>query len=110
MLGERSRLPDHNYIILTKFTGSNYGKSDQCKRDNNGESEQAKFKLHKVPDNFMSSNMSSQAVAEIIASIERSRESQEQCTIIYGNFFDTILDEMNNTVPKVRSSEILEKA
>ena len=58
-----------------------------------------RFKLKRLPDNFMESVTSALAISELILQIESARETQSEIDDIYTKLCDTIIQEMRETIP-----------
>ena len=69
---------------------------------NNGK---VKYKLKKIPADFMTSDLSRQAIANIIDSIENTRENQTRIDDIYHNLCSIIKTEMEAKIPKYNTAK-----
>ncbi|XP_060587764.1 uncharacterized protein LOC132743245 [Ruditapes philippinarum] len=107
LLGERSRLPDHNILITEFNTLSSENVGQSC--DNHERINCPRYNLQRIPVDFMSSDLSRLALLDIISSIESSRETQTQVNIIYEKLCSCIRTEMNNSVPKFSDSKPVRK-
>lgn len=67
-------------------------------------SECPKFKLNRIPDDFMDSELSRLAILSVIQKIESSRETQSNIDSIYEELCNTIWTEMNDKIPKYDTS------
>lgn len=78
-LGQKSRIPDHA-ALTTEFTVSHIKRlnsSNENSRDKNcSEIKQPRYKTNKIPDDFITSNMSRQTLINVIEKIESCRETQ----------------------------------
>ena len=59
----------------------------------------AGYKLNKIPDDFMQTNVSRAAILELIQQIECCRDSQDNVDRVCNSFCDTLINEMNESVP-----------
>ena len=102
-LGHRSRLPDHAVLTLNLTVSStSFVESDTPL--NSFPCTSTRYKLDKIPRDFLSSVIAARALQEVISSIELCRETQSAIDSIYSNFCETLLNEMDSTVPKYSSS------
>ena len=104
LLGTRSKLPDH-YFLSFDFTYSYSAQiSDDCHnqpiQDHPHEPFIARrYKMNRMPPNFMQSDVSRSALLELINKIESCRETQNNVDSVYDSFCDTVIHEMNDTIP-----------
>lgn len=79
-----------------------------CENDNLGSSNDnvcPKFKLNRIPVDFMESELSRLAISGIIQQqIESTRETQTNIDGIYDKLCTTIWQEMNDKIPKYDTS------
>ena len=68
-----------------------------------------KYKLKRIPDNFVQSELSRHALLEIIQVIESTRETQNNVDVIYESLCNAILGEMNDRIPKYDTSKATRK-
>ena len=105
LLGNRSKVPDHSFICTEFDTGVASVISD---RETGTSDEQystcPKFKLNRIPDDFMESELSRLAILDIIQKIESARETQSNIDFIYEELCTTIWSEMNDKIPKYDTS------
>ena len=99
LLGTRTHIPDHA-VLLTRLKVSDacYVQSDQL--INCFDCEGTKFKLKKIPFDFMISEIAARAIQELLLSIELCRDTQNDIDSIYASLCDTILKEMHSGVPR----------
>ena len=74
LLGERSRLPDHSVLVTEFETG--YRHTFKTNTTQTATSGAGRFNLKRIHSNFMESELSRLAISQIIARIERCRETQ----------------------------------
>ena len=100
LLGNRSKVPDHSFICTEFDTGicSFINASDTGSSDKQY-STCPKFKLNRIPDDFMDSELSRLAIINIIRKIESARETQTNVDAIYEELCSTIWTEMNDKIP-----------
>ena len=107
-IGERSRLPDH-YILKCKFRYrqviNDDTSSEQKTFSNRTLFNGRKFKLKQIPEAFLSSDLVRRAFLDLINRIESSRETQQNVDYVYDQFCDTLIKEMNSTVPSFDCSK-----
>ena len=105
LLCNQSKVPDHSFICTAFDTGVasviSDGKTGTC---DNQYSECPKFKLNRIPDDFMDSELSRLAILDIIQKIESARETQTNIDSIYEELCSVILNEMNDKIPKYDTS------
>ena len=103
-LGPRSKLPDH-YFLTFDFSYSYYSipsDNNTCKEMPENIQKpfiERKYKLNRLPSNFMNSNICRAAFTELINRIELCRENQNNIDLVYDSFCDTLIREMNDSVP-----------
>ena len=103
LLGTRSKLPDI-YFLSFDFTYSYSAQiSDDCHnqpiQDHPHEPFIARrYKINRMPPNFMQSDVSRSALLELTNKIESCRETQNNVDSVYDSFCDTIIHEMNDTI------------
>lgn len=102
-LGERSRVPDHS-VLLAKFSVQSDGQDVGRPREGKSNFTTPRYKLNKVPSDFMNSELARMAILEIINNIEQARESQGAIDTVYAELCDSIHDEMNRRIPRYNSS------
>ena len=100
LLGERSRPPDHS-VLIAEFK-ADCSMQTKINTVNNGK---VKYKLKKIPADFMTSDLSRQAIANIIDSIENTRENQTRIDDIYHNLCSIIKTEMEAKIPKYNTAK-----
>jgi hypothetical protein len=107
LIGERSKLPDH-YIL--RFT-YNYSTAI-TDETNNPANQQSRppfntriYKLKRIPDDFLSSNLAKTAFRNLIRNIELCRENQHNIDLIYDQFCNTLIKEMNEHIPSFDCSK-----
>ena len=104
LLGPRSKLPDH-YFLTFDFSYSYYSipsDNNTCKEMPENTQKpfiDRKYKLNRLPSNFMNSNICRPAFTELINRIELCRENQNNIDLVYDSFCDTLIREMNDSVP-----------
>ncbi|VDI60355.1 Hypothetical predicted protein [Mytilus galloprovincialis] len=96
LIGDKSKLPDHS-VIMCEFNVTHHGLSYRIKDQTNC---QPRFKLDRIPLDFMASDIRRSALFEVIETIERCRETQDNVDKIYDNLCTVILTEMNEKIPK----------
>ena len=74
LLGNRSRLPDHS-VIVTDFYCQRCCDTDSDQKSVSDDT--VRFKLRQIPVDFMTSEIASLAIFNLITKIEASRETQE---------------------------------
>ncbi len=99
LLGQRSRPPDHSVLIARVYVNSTYRAANTDTGHITTDS-QPKYKLNNIPSNFMSSDISRRSLVEIISLIESSRETQHEIDNIYSKLCDSIVTELESTVPR----------
>ena len=111
LLGHRSKAPDHAFILTEFDTGLSFTDTNSnLHPDNNVHLKcEPKYKLNRIPDDFMQSDLSRNAILEIIRTIEGMRESQNNVDAIYERLTDTIINEMNDKIPKYDTSKRTQK-
>ena len=67
------------------------------------------FKLKRIPDNFLSSDLSKSAFTRLIRQIELCRENQNGIDDLYETFSKTVYDEMNKNIPSFDTSKRTKK-
>jgi hypothetical protein len=98
LLGQRSCLPDHS-VLITDFTVSHTTK--YCSSGSNDHEKcGSRYKLNRIPEDFMNSELSRLALLGLISQIERCRETQSEIDRIYETLCSTILSEMDAKIPK----------
>lgn len=103
LIGQRTRLPDHS-VLVTEFTVSVSSRLiDGCEHKNESNND-VRYKLNKVPVDFMNSELPRNALLEIICKIERCRETQHDVDSLYDNLCSVIRQEMEQKVPKYKPS------
>ena len=95
LLGERSRPPDHS-VLITEFK-SDYGFQYTTSTETTGK---VRYRLNRIPADFMTSELSRQAIMNIITNIETTRETQKCIDNIYDNLCTVIKNEMETMIPK----------
>ena len=65
--------------------------------------QKTRFKLNCVPADFMSNETNKLALINIIEEIKACRETQTNVDVIYNKLCTTIINEMNNTIPKLET-------
>ena len=107
LLGERSRVPDHNFLRFTYKYATVYSK-------NEGDTEYKAartpfntkiFKLKRIPENFMNSELARTAFLDIIRNIELCRETQNNIDELYESFCTKLIKEMNENIPSFDCSK-----
>ena len=64
-----------------------------------------KYKLKQIPEAFLASDLIRRAFLDLINHIELSRETQENVDSIYDQFCNTLIKEMNTTIPSFDCSK-----
>ena len=107
LLGHRSKAPDHAFILTEFDTGLLYSvRNSNIDSDSNIHMKRDPiYKLNRIPDDFMQSELSRNALCELIQTIESTRETQNNVDAIYDGLTNTILNEMNNRIPKYDTSK-----
>ncbi|CAC5397946.1 unnamed protein product [Mytilus coruscus] len=95
LIGDKSKLPDHS-VVMCEFKVTHHGLSYRIKDQTNC---QPRFKLDRIPLDFMASDIRRSAPFEVIDKIERCRETQDNVDKIYDNLCTVILTEMNEKIP-----------
>lgn len=74
LIGERLRPPDHSALVteLQCYYCPDHSENNSNRNYNTG----TKYKLHKVPLDFMSSELANAAILNIITLIENARDTQ----------------------------------
>ena len=67
------------------------------------------FKLKRIPDNFLLSDLSKSAFTRLIRQIELCRENQIGIDDLYETFSKTVYDEMNKNIPSFDTSKRTKK-
>ena len=92
LLGARSKLPDYYFLALDfNYIYSSFT-SDECEdlpKQTKKPFIERKYKLNRLPHNYMESNISRAALLELINRIELCRETQDNV----GSFYDTLNSE-----------------
>ena len=102
LLGPRSKLPDHYFISFNfrySFFTTNSDNDIEIPNQSQKPFIERKYKLNRLPQNFMNSNISRTAFLELINRIELCRETQNNVDLIYDSLCDTLIREMNDSVP-----------
>ena len=102
LIGTRSKLPDHCFLV-TEFEIGYLEPPVNNDISNNGNATEQftppRFKLKRIPPNFMESVNSALAISELISQIECARETQCEIDTMYTKLCDIITLEMRRTVP-----------
>ena len=110
LLGQRSSPPDHSVLVtslsLNPDTNLNREQNDTTYAHH---TPRVKYKLNKIPVNFMDRELARLALLQVIDKIENTRETQQSIDNIYENLCDTILNEMNHSIPKYNVSNRTKK-
>ncbi|CAC5360994.1 unnamed protein product [Mytilus coruscus] len=102
LIGERSKLPDHSVIIChLKLTVTDLIDEAQ---PIDPLFNRSRYRLDRIPGDFMSSELRRLAIVNIIDQIERIRETQENIDMIYSDLCNVIVAEMDEKIPKAISS------
>ena len=96
LLGERSTVPDHSALIVEFQLLHVLSKHDDVTSMTGGKKW---FKLESIQNDFMSSDLSRQALQTMISRIESARETQGEIDLIYENLCNVITTEMENSIP-----------
>ena len=101
LIGTRSKLPDHSFLVTEFETGYLVELENEPLNNGNAPEQYSppRFKLKRLPDNFMESVTSALAISELILQIEGARETQSEIDDIYTKLCDTITQEMRETIP-----------
>ena len=97
-IGERSRIPDHA-LLRTEVVISCMDFHDDQAPSNNFY-EDIRYKVHKIPRDFIGNSLVGRALQELIDLIESSRETQIEIDTLYTSLCDIIIREMDSSVPK----------
>lgn len=107
LLGERSRVPDHNFLRLTyKYTTVHI--------ENEGDTEYKAartplntkiFKLKRISENLMNSELALTTFLDAIRNIKLCRESQNNIDELYESFCTKLIKEMNENIPSFDCSK-----
>ena len=107
LLGERSKIPDHNFLRFD-FKYSTFFEDTNDQRESNVSRipfNTKVFKLKRIPANFLSSELTRRAFLDIIRNIELCRENQENVDKLYDDFFDKLIIEMDENIPSFDCSK-----
>ena len=102
MIGERSKVPDHS-VITCEFKYQHETVSEY--KNDNPIDKPPRYRLDRIPLDFMTSEIRRQALILLIEQIERSRETQDNVDIIYDNLCNVIIAEMDDKIPRVDSDK-----
>lgn len=94
-LNDRSKVPDHSVLETKLNTQINVDSISK----KSGSAFKKRYKLKVIPNDFFASDISKQAIQTLITRIERTRETQSNIDGIYTDLCDTILKEMDDTIP-----------
>ena len=109
-LNRRSKKPDHSLLVMNfkPYCVKSCSVSEFCNTSVSEEihanvpiSKHRRYSLSDIPCDMFSSNMMKQSLLNIIESIERNRETQEEIDVIYKNTVEIIITEMNNKLPYI---------
>ena len=110
LLNSRSKLPDHAYLncklcinVLPLQAPENQSNVQENAMVNR------RYFFKRKQDDFMKSDMCRQSLLRLIESIECNRESQEEVDSIYSTFQNTVIAEMNRSVPYADSCSKVRK-
>ena len=100
-IGERSKLPDH-YILKCEFRYrvkiNDDTTTEQKTPTNRILFNCRKFKLKTIPEDFLSSDLVRRVFLDLIYRTESSKETQQNVDLVYDQFCDTLIREMNSTI------------
>lgn len=102
LINEKSRLPDHS-VLVCEFMVTGHSIFSRSSEGKNEQQRQTRFKLNCVPVDFMNEERNRLALLNIIEEIEACRETQINVDDIYNKLCNTIINEMNNTIPKLET-------
>lgn len=107
LLGERSRIPDHNFVRFT-YTYTIVATENEKDRENMPQRipfNTKLYKLKRIPENFLSLTMARNAFLGIIRNIELCRETQNSIDTVYDDFCVKLFKEMNENIPSFDCSK-----
>ena len=107
LLGERSRVPDHNFLCFTYKYMTDFRDNEEAsvKVTSNSPFNTKVFKLKRIPENFLTSELARNAFLDIICNIERCRENQNHIDRLYEEFCNTLIKQMNENIPSFDCSK-----
>ena len=112
LIGNRCRPPDHS-ILLCDIRVQKLPESavpvHESARQANGTTHK-RYRLNKMPADFMTSELSKQALLNVINKVECLRENQDNIDAIYSELCDTVIKEMNDCIPYSDCSKKLRKS
>lgn len=99
-IGQRSCLPDQSVLLTHVALNCDFHNSlDNQFNKNRSVSVQLKYKLNHIPEDFLDRDIAKRALLEVIDRIESSRENS-----IYDKLCDTIVKEMNHSIPRYNAT------
>ena len=107
LLGERSKIPDHNFLRFD-FKYFTFFEDTNDRRESNVSRipfNTKVYKLKRIPANFLSSELTRRAFLDIIRNIELCRENQENVDKLYDDFCDKLIIEMDENIPSFDCSK-----
>ena len=63
------------------------------------------YKLKRIPENFLCSELTRRALLDIIQQIELCREAQNSVDMLYEDFCNKLIKEMNEKIPSFDCSK-----
>lgn len=109
LLGEECKIPDHallsfDLVINTDLAQLSNTHTTQRVPPQNSHSRQ-RYNLRRIPRDFMKSDLAITAITGLIDNIEHSRTTQNQSDKLHDDLCNTIINEMENVIPKIDCSE-----
>ena len=97
LIDERSRLPDHS-VLLLRFQATDIGLLRSASQDPSCPS-QVKRRNRNYPEDFLSSDMSSRALSDLLEQLQATQKSQTDIDRWYNNLCDFLHSEMDKFCP-----------
>ncbi|XP_053391424.1 uncharacterized protein LOC128554201, partial [Mercenaria mercenaria] len=108
LIGQRSCLPDHSVLLVRVSLNIDISRADRF-TNNPSTPTSFKYKLNHIPTDFMNRDIARLAILEVIGRIESARDTQFEIDSIYCKLCDTILNEMNHSIPRYNASNRTKK-
>lgn len=103
------KIPDHallsfDLVINTDLAKLSNTHTTQRVPPQNSHNRQ-RYNLRRIPRDFMKSDLAITAITGLIDNIEHSRTTQNQSDKLHDDLCNTIINEMENVIPKIDCSE-----
>ena len=99
-VGERSKLRNHYMLkCQVQYQAKTCVDSQTSTPTRRTQCKNRKYKHQAIPEDFLSSELVLRALSDLIRRIQTCRGTQQNIGSVYDQFCDTLIREMNDTIP-----------